>query len=96
MADRLVVRGGTVVDGTGMPAFTADVEVTDGRITRVGRFDAGDARTIEADGLVVAPGFIDLHTHYDAQLHFEPTASAASRGCRSRHSSPGSHTRVAR
>lgn len=78
MAQRTVVRGGKVVDGTGMPGFTADVEVTDGRITAVGRLSTAGAEVIDADGLVVSPGFVDIHTHYDAQLHFEPTASPAS------------------
>ena len=78
MAHRLVVRGGRVVDGTGMAGYTADVEVTDGRITAVGRVSTEGAEVIDAAGLVVAPGFIDLHTHFDAQLHFEPTASPAS------------------
>jgi N-acyl-D-aspartate/D-glutamate deacylase len=61
-----------------MPGFTADVELCDGRITAVGRIDTGGREVIDADGLVVAPGFIDIHTHYDAQLHFEPTASPSS------------------
>jgi N-acyl-D-aspartate/D-glutamate deacylase len=75
----LVVRGGRVCDGTGMPSYVADVAVRDGRIVKVGRVDATDAgQTIDADGLWVTPGFIDIHTHYDAQLHFEPTASPSS------------------
>ena len=75
----LLVRGGTVIDGSGLPAFTADVGVRDGRITAVGRLGATAASsTIDADGCVVAPGFVDIHTHYDAQLHFEPTASPSS------------------
>jgi N-acyl-D-aspartate/D-glutamate deacylase len=78
MSQRTVVRGGRVVDGSGLPAFTADVEMVDGRITAVGRVATAGARVVDADGLTVAPGFIDVHTHYDAQLHFEPTASPSS------------------
>ena len=78
MSQRVVVRGGRVVDGSGLPGFTADVEMRDGIITAVGRVPTTGATVIDADGLVVGPGFIDVHTHYDAQLHFEPTASPSS------------------
>jgi N-acyl-D-aspartate/D-glutamate deacylase len=75
----LVLRGGTVVDGSGLPAYTADVGIAGDRIVAVGGLARGEAvRTVDADGCVVAPGFIDIHTHYDAQLHFEPTASPSS------------------
>jgi N-acyl-D-aspartate/D-glutamate deacylase len=68
----LVVRGGTVVDGTGRPAFTADVAIDGGRITTVGRAEEGAAETIDADGLIVTPGFVDPHTHYDGQATWDP------------------------
>ena len=74
----LVVRGGRVVDGTGLAGYTADVEVRDGRISRIGRIDEDAREVVDADGLVVAPGFVDIHTHYDAQAHFEPTMSPSS------------------
>ena len=67
----LVVRAGTVVDGTGGPPRTADVAVREGRITEVGKVTGRGRREIAADGAVVAPGFVDIHTHYDGQATWE-------------------------
>ena len=74
----LVIRGGTVVDGTGAPARTADVAVDGGRITEVGRVDGNAERELDADGLVVAPGWVDIHTHYDGQVTWDPDMSPSS------------------
>ena len=63
----LVVKGGHVIDGTGGPAQTADVGVKDGKVVEVGRVTSRATRTIDADGALVTPGFVDIHTHYDGQ-----------------------------
>ena len=72
----LVIRGGTIVDGTGIPRYKADLAVKHGRVARIsGKISAGGARELDASGCIVAPGAIDLHTHYDAQLNWDPYAS---------------------
>ncbi len=63
----LLIRGGTVVDGTGSPARTADVAIDGSTITDVGNLHTSARRVIDADGLLVMPGFVDIHTHYDGQ-----------------------------
>jgi N-acyl-D-aspartate/D-glutamate deacylase len=72
----VVIRGGSVIDGTGGPRRRADVGVTGGRVTAIGELGGESARrTIDADGLVVAPGFVDIHTHYDAQVFWDPACT---------------------
>ena len=68
----LVIRGGDVIDGTGGARRRADVGIRDGRVVALGAVEEDAATTIDADGLVVTPGFVDIHTHYDAQVLWDP------------------------
>ena len=77
MALELVIRGGKVVDGSGLAAFTADVAIRDGRIVQIGRVAERGRREIDADGLLVTPGFIDAHTHMDAQINWDPLGTSS-------------------
>src|SRR3954447_13174433 len=74
----LVIRGGTVVDGTGEPRRTADVGVRDGVIVAVGKVDEAASREVDADGALVTPGFVDIHTHYDGQATWDPQLQPSS------------------
>jgi N-acyl-D-amino-acid deacylase len=73
----LLVRGGTIVDGSGGARYRADVGITDGRIVEIGRIRSTAERTLDADGLIVAPGFIDGHTHMDAQVAWDRMGSCS-------------------
>ena len=68
----LLIKNGSIVDGTGKPAYQADVGIADGRIVEIGALSADAVRAIDAHGLIVAPGFIDNHCHFDGQVTFDP------------------------
>lgn len=72
MTPDLIIRGGKIADGTGAPLFEADVAVVDGRIAGVGRIEAKGREEIDASGKLVAPGWVDIHTHYDGQAVWDP------------------------
>src|SRR5581483_10112769 len=72
MAYDVLIRNGTIIDGSGLPAFHGDVAIRDGRIVEIGRVEGGARRVLNADGMAVAPGIIDNHTHYDAQVTWDP------------------------
>jgi N-acyl-D-aspartate/D-glutamate deacylase len=67
----LVIRGGRVIDGSGAPAFDADVAIKDGLIAAVGKVPGKGADEIDARGHIVTPGFVDIHTHYDGQATWD-------------------------
>jgi N-acyl-D-aspartate/D-glutamate deacylase len=74
----LVIRGGTVADGSGAPLRTADIGIEGSTIVEVGRVDGRGAEEIDADGLLVTPGFVDIHTHYDGQATWDPQLAPSS------------------
>ncbi len=78
MSYDLLIKNGTVVDGTGSPRRLADVAVKDGVIATIGKIKDGATKTIDAGGLIVAPGFVDPHTHYDAQICWDPQITSSS------------------
>ena len=77
MSHDIVIRGGLVVDGTGSPPVAADVAIDGDRVTAIGRVDEPGRREIDARGKYVTPGFVDIHTHLDAQLGWDPAATSS-------------------
>src|SRR5512144_473558 len=77
MAYDVLIKGGRIYDGSGLPSFLGDVAIKSGRIVETGRISGQADRVIKADGLAVTPGFIDFHTHLDAQLLWDPIATSS-------------------
>jgi N-acyl-D-amino-acid deacylase len=77
MAYDILIKGGRIYDGSGLPSFLGDVAIKGGRIVETGRINGSAKRVVDADGLAVSPGFIDFHTHLDAQLLWDPIASSS-------------------
>src|SRR4030088_1572492 len=75
MAYDLLIKNGRIVDGSGGPSYRGDVAVKEGKIVEIGKLSGPAKRTIDAAGRVVAPGFIDNHCHYDAQVTWDPLCS---------------------
>src|SRR3954468_8859421 len=78
MSYDVLIKNGTVVDGTGAPRQQADVAISGGKVAAIGKVSDGAKRVIDATDLIVAPGFVDPHTHYDAQICWDPLFSCSS------------------
>ena len=78
MAYDIVIRGGSIVDGTGAGPVPGDLAIKDGKIAAVGVVDGAGAQEIDATGCIVTPGFVDLHTHLDAQIGWDPDLTPVS------------------
>ena len=74
----LIIRGGTIVDGTGVAGYTGDIAVKDGKIVETGKVEGSAKRTVNAEGLMVTPGWVDIHTHYDGQASWDPLMTPSS------------------
>ena len=77
MAYDLKITGGTIIDGTGAPRYVGDVGISDGKVVALGSAPAEAAQTIDATGRIVCPGFVDIHTHYDAQIMWDRLVSCS-------------------
>ena len=75
MSHDLLIKNGVIVDGSGMPGFRGDVAIKNGKIAELGKLSSAATRTVDADGQVIAPGFVDNHTHFDAQVTWDPLCS---------------------
>ena len=73
----LIIRNGTVIDGSGLPRYRADVGIARGKVATIGKIRDGAKEVIDAEGHVVAPGFIDAHTHMDAQVFWDPLGTCS-------------------
>ena len=73
----LVIRNGTVIDGSGMPRYRSDVGIAGGKVVEMGRISSAAKESIDAEGMVVSPGFIDGHTHMDAQVAWDPLGTCS-------------------
>ena len=81
----IALTGGTVADGTGADRFQADIGIRDGKIVAIGELTEAAEATVDVTGMVVSPGFVDPHTHYDAQLHWDSLATPSSWQCHECH-----------
>ena len=72
MEHDLIIKNGNIIDGTGSAAYSGDISIKDGIITAIGEVTGDAAETIDAEGMTVSPGFVDIHTHLDAQIGWDP------------------------